>query len=226
MILKNIFLISLVLITMNTGCSGATKNKAQEKDTTNMGIDLTTVNLSKDLEKILKLTAFEPNRCEWSDQFTAQRTTEVNLFSLGSIALNKTYRINNFDVPNNSYVSFVPEKEGSNTIMTIHAKYRYLSNDLDIISQLKENFGEPELMNDEDSVNTFKDFNNYIWAKLPNGSTLIVSLFSEGVAYVEGEESIKINTALIYVFNDKTEINYYNGQNSTVIEKLTKRFSY
>ena len=219
-------LIALVLF-LNLSCREKSKsNTTRLNENEKMSTDLNDLDFNDDLKQIVETAKFDLGESEFSEYLMAYSTKQVQSFHLGDFTFNSEYEINGVAAPNESYVSFVIDDESNKRILTAHVEYNFIGDQNQVLNHLKKQFGEPAIMNDEDSVNTFKGIQNFIWNNFQENKSLLLSQFSEGGAVqLNNNKSEKIFTTLLYIVDNDAIINYPNGQQENILERLSNRFS-
>ncbi len=217
----------IFFIALHISCQNKKKTSDDNVvDPTNMKIDVLKINFSTDFGKLLKTAEFKINESEFSEYVQVEQTTNVNSFKLGDIELLSTYEINGVKIPNDSYISFSRQNADSDLIETLHLRYNYIGDKDLIFDELKKLLGAAENLNNDESINALKEKENFIWRGIDDNRSLILSQFTDGSAIGVGDvDSRRINSVLIYIIDEKSEINYPNGQKENIIERLENRFS-
>ena len=222
---KKIFIILILVGLLNISCQSQKSDKAKQINQKSAMVDLLKINFKNDLNTLLSYTNFTSAESEFSEYLNAFTTKEVDSFKMGKSLFSSKYKVNDFEISNDSYISFVTKNENEE-IIVVHIRTNYLGDEKKNYTYLKNMYGEPELLSVENSINDLKGRRNYVWKNFKNDYSILLSQISEGnIVPVNGEPSTKANSDLIYIVNNYALIDYPNGQKEEILERLIKRFS-
>jgi len=222
---KKISIILLLVGLLNISCQSQKNDKTNQINQKNTVTDLLKIDFKNDLNTLLQHANYASVQSEFSEYLNSFMTKEVDSFKMGEILFFSKYKVDDFEISNNSYISFVTKNENEE-IIVVHIRTNYLGDERLNYTNLKNMYGEPELLSVENSINDLKGRKNYVWKNFKNNYSILLSHFSEGnIVPVNSKSATKVNSDLIYIVNNNVIIDYPNGQKEGVLERLVKRFS-
>ncbi|PKV50748.1 hypothetical protein ATE84_2814 [Aquimarina sp. MAR_2010_214] len=189
--------------------------------------DILKVNLEDlKLENFKDEKDFKEDISEFSEYLTAYRTENETSYKIGTIPLDTVYSYKGKNLPNGNTIAFVKSSK-TNDLVAIELVLNYLGKEDVVHEFLVKEFGKPELLNDDTSINSMKKRKNWFWKNYSNNHSLITSQFSETTigGLTSAEDSEKVHTILFYFFKTDEKIDYPNGQIEAIEKRLVKRFS-